>query len=94
MKKSYNLSICDILIHYTLNGMDSSIKERLLPFVKEDKAYDMEINVDKVKKIEFPKESVPISVSNFNYVLGKEKNYIWADYCKTALISDVLPDAS
>ena len=60
MKKSYNLSICDILIHYALNGMDSSIKERLLPFVKEDKAYDMEINVDKVKKIEFPKESVPI----------------------------------
>lgn len=87
MKKSYNLSICDILIHYALNGMDSSIKERLLPFVKENKAYDMEINVDKVKKIEFPKESVPISVSNFNYVLGKEKNYIWADYCKTALIS-------
>ena len=85
--KSYNLSICDISIQYALNGIDSSIEERLLPFLKDNKDYDIKINVDKVKNIEFPKKSIPISVSHFNYVLDNEKNYIWADYCKSALIS-------
>lgn len=87
MNKSYNLSICDISIQYVLNGIDSSIEERLLPFLKDNKDYDIKIKVDKVKDIEFPKKSIPISVSNFNYVLDNEKNYIWADYCKSALIS-------
>ena len=87
LNKSYNLSICDISIQYALNGIDSSIEERLLPFLKDNKDYDMKINVDKVKNIEFPKKSIPISVSYFNYVLDNEKNYIWADYCKSALVS-------
>ena len=85
--KSYNLSICDISIQYALNGIDSSIEERLLPFLKDNKDYDIKIKVDKIKDIEFPKKSIPISVSNFNYVLDNEKNYIWADYCKSALVS-------
>lgn len=70
-----------------LNGIDSALEERLLPFLKENETYDMKINVEKVEKIEFPKEGNQISVSHFNYVSDKEKNHIWADYCNTALVS-------
>ena len=43
--KSYNLSICDIAIQYALNGIDSSIEERLLPLLKDNKEFKLRCDV-------------------------------------------------